>query len=118
MANPIIEQLRHSIDAKHAEAIRAMETLAAYFEEPSPQNNGSQIETKRRSPRKGTGNIRNAVLAALGKAYLSVEVAAKETGLEPQQVRGVLSAPSLIESFVKKEIDGVMHYKYEGEVKQ
>jgi len=115
MANPIVEQLRRSIDAKHAEALRALEMLAGYLNEPVALGNGTPDIPKKHAPRAGTGKIRNAVLAAFRQDFLSVEAAAKQTGRTPSQVRGVLSAPSLKNSFAKKEIDAVMHYKLEGD---
>ena len=48
---------------------------------------------------------------------MSVEVAAEKTGFTTGQVRGVILAPVLKAKFAKKEIDGVMHYKYEDESK-
>ena len=114
MSSPIVEQLRRSIEAKHAEAIRALETLAGYLDEPVAQGNGREPAPRKRAPREGTGQIRNAVLAAFQREYLSVEMAAKETGLEPRQVRGVLSAPALADRFTKRSVEGAKQYKYEG----
>ena len=118
MVSPIVEQLRRSIDAKHVQAVQALKTVAAYLDESLPDGQGRKEPSKKRAPRAGTGKIRNAVLAAFGSEYLSVEMAAKETKLEPRQVRGVLSAPALKDKFVKKEVEGATHYKYKGEIEK
>ena len=112
MPHPIIEQLRQAVNAKHQAALQAVELLAGYFDEPLPKNNGEP--PKKHAPREGTGQIRNTVLAAFRREYLSVEMAAKETGLELRQVRGVLSAPTLADKFDKKTVSGVKQYKYKG----
>jgi len=113
MSNPIVEQLRRSIEAKHVEALRALDTLAAYLVEPITAANGLPMQSKKRSPRSGTGDIRNAVIRVFGTDYTSVPAAVQKTGLTALQIRGVVTAPALKHKFAKKEVDGVMHYKYQ-----
>lgn len=114
MSNQVIEQLRRAIEQKHEEALHALETLQRYFEESKPENPPKQAAAKKKAPRAGTGKIRNAVLAVLRKDYFPVAEVAKQTGLKPLQVRGVVTAPSLKDDFAKKEVDGVIQYKYKG----
>ncbi len=116
MAHPVIEQLRQAVNSKHSDALRAISLLAGYLEEPLPAN-GRKMP-KNGPPRKGTGKIRPAVLAAFGRDYLAVEAVAEETGFTTAQVRGVLSAPALKENFLKKEVDRVTHYKYTGKMEE
>ena len=113
MPNPIVEQLRRAIDAKHSQALSALATLAEYLDEPIPQTIGGTESPKKRAPREGTGKIRNAVLAAFREEYLATQTVAERTGLTLAQVRGVLSAPALKDRFSKMEVAGVMQYKFE-----
>lgn len=115
MASQLIDQLRRTIDAKHSEAIKALGTLAAYLEESTPKTSGGQKGLKKQPPRAGTGKIRNAVLALLQKDFLSIQAVAQQTGYKVGQVRGVVSAPALKGKVSKKEVDGVMCYKFDGE---
>jgi len=119
MANPVIEKLRQAIDAKHAEALASLTKLATYLEDlGSPATNGQGQKGKKPSPRAGTGKIRNAVIAAFREEYLPVDVVAERIKKTPLQVRGVVLSPAIKKQFSKKEVDGVMHYKYEGATKE
>ena len=115
MGNPAIDQLRRALEAKHTEAMRLLQRLQLLLEEPLIQVNGEPIAAKKRPPRAGTGKIRNAVLPVFSRDYLSVEAVAKETGFTVAQVRGVVSAPRLKKNFLKKEIAGMMCYKFQEE---
>ncbi|MGD0654669.1 MAG: hypothetical protein ABSA16_10025 [Thermoguttaceae bacterium] len=115
MVSPIEKQLRHLIDAKHAQAIQALKTMTSYLEETLPDGKKLKNPPKKRSPREGTGKIRNKVLAAFGEKFASIQEVADQTKLKRGQVRGVVSAPALQSRFLKKEINGVMHYKYEAQ---
>ena len=115
MSNPIIQKLRQAIDAKHAEALESLDKLAAYLENVSVSQPNGKSPTKKPPPRQGTGKIRNPVLAAFRQGFLSVQAVAEQTKLTPLQVRGVVLAPALKARFLKKKVDGVMHYKWEGE---
>ncbi len=112
-----VDQLRQAIDAKHARAIEALKTVAEYLEEQQISNGEHKMprtpKAKKHSPRAGTGNIRNAVLAVFREGYASIRDTAEKTGFTPSQVRGVVSAPALKDSFVKKETDGITRYHYQ-----
>jgi len=124
VSNEIVDKLRRAIDAKHDEAIHALQTVAAYLEEPvvveahrgerADQKRSRSRQKSKRPPRQGTGKIRPAVLAACSQGFLPVKTVAEQTGFTTLQVRGVIMSPSLKDKFSKQEIDGVMHYKYEG----
>lgn len=115
MASQLIKQLRRTIDAKHVEALHALETLADYLEESVTLANGHHKAQKKRPPRAGTGKIRNAVLSVFRQDYCSVRAVAEKTGFEVRQVRGVVNAPALKAKFSRKEVGDVMHYKYKEE---
>jgi hypothetical protein len=114
MGETIVQQLRRAIDAKHKEAVRALEMLQAYLEEPAPAPKRPQKSAGKPPSRAGTGRIRPPVLAAFQKGYFSINAVAEQTGFTALQVRGVVLAPALKQQFAKKEVDGVMHYKFEG----
>jgi len=116
MAESLVQQLRRAIDAKYAEARRALDTLQSYLEEPAPSVDGQSVPPKKRAPRAGTGKIRNTVLAAFRQDFLSVQTVVAQTKLTIRQVRGVISAPGLTDKFARKQIEGVTHYKYGGDM--
>jgi hypothetical protein len=112
-----IEQMRAALVAKHAAELEAFEKFAPLFQGLLPTDGATS--TKRKTPpRAGTGKIRNAVLAAFSRDFLTAEAVAKQTGFTIQQVRGVVTAPVLKTGFMKKEIEGVMHYKFQGAQEQ
>ncbi|MGA2031303.1 MAG: hypothetical protein ABSG68_03520 [Thermoguttaceae bacterium] len=115
MAVEIVDQLRAAIDAKHQRAIEALKTVAEYLEEQSLPTGNSQHKTSKvkKSPRAGTGNIRNAALTVFREGYLSIREASEKTGLTVLQVRGVVSAPALRSGFTKKEADGITRYHFQ-----
>lgn len=119
MANPIVEQLRKTIEAKHAQslqtALQHLDAMAKYLEELPPDGQEHKLPGKKRSPRAGTGKIRKAVLKAFAQDFASIQMVSDQTKLKRGQVRGVISAPALKSSFSKKEVDGVMHYKFTGQ---
>ena len=114
MAHEIIEKLRAAVNAKHANAMRMIDALAVYLDEPTAPN-GQELPAKRQPPRKGTGKIRNKVLAVFSRDYVSVQDAATQTGYSTAQVRGVLTASALRDNFVKRDVEGVRQYKFQGE---
>ena len=125
MSAPIVQELQQAIDAKYAEAVKALKTLQTYLEQPVSPLTGSKGTAKvsGKKPKKaktppsraGTGKIRPAVLAEMRKDFQSIRAVAERTGLTTLQVRGVVLAPALKERFAKQEVDGVMQYKYEDE---
>ena len=122
MADSIVSQLRKTIDEKHSEALKALETLKAYFAETpagvNVQSTGRKQPKKaekRQPPRAGTGKIRPKVLGLMRDKFVSIKEVAGPTGLTTAQVRGVVLSPALKANFEKKEIDGVMHYRYKGD---
>ena len=122
MATSIVEDLRRVINTKHTDALRALDTIASYLEEPVARATNNAVatrKTKRKppkaAPRAGTGKIRPKVLAALSGDFRPIKEVANETKLKPLQIRGVVLAPGLKDRFDKKEVDGIMHYKYQGE---
>ena len=108
-----IAELRRTIDAKHADALKALATLGEYLDEIAPGTNGGT--PKRRSPRKGTGKIRAAVLAAFSKEFLTIAKAVQVTGLTRQQIRGVVQSPVLKQLFEKRQPGEFVEYRYVGE---
>jgi hypothetical protein len=119
MRTLLVDQLPKAVNAKHAEALRAIELLAGYLVEESPvEADGHQKSPRRPSPRTGTGKIRTAVLEAFGREFLTIRDVAKETGFSVKQVRGVVMAPSLKSRFTRKAMEGgIKIYKYQPEEK-
>jgi hypothetical protein len=123
----LISQLRSAIDAKHREALQALETVTAYLTKAGYLGDGdieANEETPRRprhrrkhakqpAPRAGTGKYRPGVISATTDQFLTVKQIAVKTGFTSLQIRGVLQAPVFKEKFAKREIDGVMQYKYQ-----
>jgi predicted Rossmann fold nucleotide-binding protein DprA/Smf involved in DNA uptake len=106
------EQLRRQIEAKHKEALQALEVLERYFEDgATAQENGDKPKAKRRA---GNGSNRDKVLAIVDHEFASVGEISKRTGLDAKQVRGVLNAPGLKGHFDKQEADGELQYRTKG----
>lgn len=118
MARPLYEQMREAVEAKHKRALQALEELRDYLDEatPSANDHASLVRPAKQPPRKGTGKIRPAVLAAMKDRFRSVQEVAAETGFTKLQVRGVVLSPSLKDKFSKQpQSDGTVEYKYEGD---
>jgi hypothetical protein len=113
-----IAEIKNAIDAKHVEALRALELLRGYLEESPLGGNGTigvPAIRKRKSPRAGTGKIRTAVLGFFAQDFCTIQEAVEQTKLTRAQVRGVVQSPGLKDKFEKKPTDGgLMRYKYIG----
>jgi hypothetical protein len=115
----VLDQLREAVEAEHAEMLQALEKLTRYVAKTGKA--GAQVNgqtpakaIKRPAPRKGTGKFRPKVIEVLSNEFLSVQEVVAKTGFTAAQIRGVILSPGLKTKFAKKEVDGVMRYKYEG----
>jgi hypothetical protein len=111
-----IENLRTAIDAKHAEAIRALQVLESYLNDaPSamdvPQRSPASV-ARRQEP---VGSIRERVLSIIASDWAGVPSMAKKLGLDGKQVRGVVLAPDLKDKIQRRESNGITEYRYEPE---
>lgn len=117
MPQNVIDGLRQDIDAKHQEALKALETLASYLKSvPLSSNDQSPVAqettTVRRPKRSPTGSLRTRVIAAFDEAR-TVRAVADDLGITTKQVRGVIGSPDLREIFLSQgEIEGVQTYRY------
>ena len=107
----MIDELRGAIEAKHTEALKALEILKGYLDSELPSNGLARKGTKK-PPKYPTGSIRDKVVKALSGAARTIRDVADETKLAPKQIRGVVGAPDLKEFFGSEERDGVMYYRY------
>ncbi len=117
MPQNVIDSLRQDIDAKHQEALKALETLAGYLESVPLTSNGQapvaqEAATVYRPRRSSTGSLRTRVTAAFN-APRTVRAVADDLRLTAKQVRGVIGSPDLRDNFQGQgTVEGVMTYLF------
>jgi predicted Rossmann fold nucleotide-binding protein DprA/Smf involved in DNA uptake len=118
----IIEQLREQVEAKHKEALAAIETLAAYLsssptEAVTVRTTAEIVEQKLAGTYEGTN--REMVLAVLKKGWQTVDELCKQTGLNAKQVHGVLHAIDIKEGIEQNRSSGSsVQYRLKEEVQR
>lgn len=106
MADNLIDQLRAKIDDKHSEAVRALSIIAAYLESEQSSGLSRLVAIYGRA---GKTN-RELVVDSLGESARTVDEICSVTGLTVKQVRGVIDAPNLRGTFVKRRDEGKTAY--------
>ena len=89
----LIQSLKAKIEARHVEAVRALQVLEVYLREcqvPTPES--LKIPAKKHGKRRGHGTFRDRVTVVLSDTWSTVDEIARAAGLEVQAVRGVLYA--------------------------
>lgn len=114
MSNPSIEQLRERIDAKHAAAIQALDTLASYLDEvPESRVAHATTQGPARPLSPPPGSIRAKVLEIISGHWVTVPEIEHRTGLTTRQIRGVLTAPDVTNVIERRDPPGGQRqYRY------
>jgi len=118
MHNQLVLELRERIDAKHREALAALDKLAAYLEEiaVSHRTNGMDVADglQRLLPLGQVVatdlSIRGRVLNVLRHGDATVASIAERTRLEKRQVRGVVNAPDMRGKIISDQRDDTTYY--------
>jgi len=112
MTKKLIENLRAEVEAQYQEALHAIEILENYMQQSPSVLGHAAGKGQLRFVRRVQTSQRKLVLDALRRNPGSgIDRLASESGLDKQQVRGVLYAPKISQS-IKREItsDGLAKY--------
>ena len=112
VTDSIVENLRKAIEAKHQEALRALETLRCYLKHPVVSEHPQLRDQGKESQEADRATIRERVLEQIRDQARSVREIEANTGLTKRQVRGVISAPDLKNRIERTVRHGVTHYRY------
>ncbi len=108
----LVKTLRDQIEARHREALRAVDLLQRYLDECHvPDAQDVERETSETTTCRADGSFRQRVLAVMDDTWRNVEAIAELAGVEPKQARGVLYAKSVFESLESRRINGSAHFR-------
>ena len=113
--NAVVTELREKIDAKHAEAIHALETIQKYLDESTPIKQSYGMPLQKRDNRPGEVSIRDKVLGIIGREWATVSEIVSRTDLTTKQVRGVLNSQLLADQIDRRDIEGKREYRLKPE---
>lgn len=110
--NTTLKELRERIEAKHREAMRALDVIAAYLEE-SPTNTGSNGNSPLfvvQRPVVQPGTNRAKVMEVLDD-WKTIRRIVQESGLTPGEVRACLYAKDFKGKVEKQRMNGKLHFR-------
>jgi hypothetical protein len=111
----LIDELKATVETRHRNALRAIETLRDFLTENMPASdmvpNRPPIIGELIAYLHGNGSVRERVRRAIQGRYLSVEEIVAETGLTRTQVRGVVYAKDVREKLQRDRSSGPMRFR-------
>lgn len=113
-ADPLLEDVKHRIEAKYRAALAGLEAIREFVGDPSAHASIQKAPEFQLKNHDDTDSIRARVLSFMNGQWHSVSSLALASGLTEKSVRGALYARKVYESLERRKIGKVLEFRRGG----